>query len=536
MKISHKVFISLTKIPSLSSFLFPSPSSSPSSHPPLSRQALQEDVSLVCVQGCNLSDSSVYPNSVLLRIHKQPIDSRLLEKDLSLRLLQNFLSASSHHRHRLSRIVLVQNVIPTPGTAQSSTGSGGSQSAEEVQNQISYLFDIHSSPPSTSSALQQIQAFHTQAQNQSYLDLFLSSLLKWRIQVVLCPEPIPLQVLDLCAEHHVILLPCNASCLAQLSGLLQLECVEDVVDLTKETVSDESKYELTVSLLDPVRVIDNEDGVQEGASLFAQQESTLFILTVSSHSAQLSSPAILNPITSYPAPFLPEYRPHTVVVIRAPSAISGAQLHDRIRRCLSRLSHLVCPSDDYCGLHLQHASSSHLASQLLCGGGLVELLCALECSELLNRAEIESRWTDEQHPTLVFVQSFQTVFEKFVRLINLNNGMTEETSLRLWEESRKTLTEALAVHSPRGRPGAMAGAAHQSITQLVFELPTQVKWKLVAPVDPAQVGDELHSCRQSEGKVLSPHPPLDIFSIKREMIQTALYAVRLILNTETIDQ
>jgi hypothetical protein len=540
MKIAREVFISITRIQSLYSLLFSSPvtvtSSPPSTSPPLftSRQSIHEAVSLIYVQGCNLSDSSVHPNSVLLRMNKQPKDSRLIENDASLRLLQNFWSSYSHHSHRLSRIVLVQNVIPTPGYGQSSDGGGGgSQSADELQNQISYIFNIQSSssalPSSSSSSsspfpstLQQLQAIHSHSQSHSYLDLFLSSLLNWKVQMILCPEPIPLQVLDLCAANQIIILPCSVSALTQLSGLLQIEIVEDIVDLTDGTVSDDSKYEIVVKILDPVRVIDNEDGVQEGASLFSQQESTLFILTVKERSVPSLTPTATTVVT-----YLPEYRPHTVVVLRCPSAISGYQLHDRILRCLSRLSHLVCPRDDYCGSHLHISSSPQVDShcpQLLCGGGLVELLCAMECSNLWNRHKGEGEGKQGKD-SLLLLRSLQYVFERFVQTINLNNGATEASSLTLWEESQRGLREAVD-HSRH--EAAFAAQESESVIRLVSELPAHLKWNLVAPVT---VGEEFHTCDRRQ----SPHPPLDIFSIKRDMIQTALYTVRLILSTGTIE-
>jgi hypothetical protein len=546
MRIAREVFESITNISSLSSTLFPLPLSRthavPSCLPHLlrSRQWVRENLSVICVQGCDLSSSSVHPNSVILTMQKQSKDPRLVDKDTSLRILHNFLSSYSHHKQVISRVVLVQNVISSSISCQSSDGRGGSQSAEELQHQVSYIYNIQSPSPQLSATAatglqEDLKSLHNlSSHRQSYLGKMISSLKLWKIQLILCPEPIPSEVIDACSEHHIIILPCPLPLLHKLSRLLLIEPVEDLLDLTEDSVttvtSSNSQHEgvLTIKLENTVRVIDDADGVQEGAALYPQQESSLFILSVITSAPSFPSHSPSPPL---PMRFLPEHSPHTSVILRCPSAISGSHLRDRIFRCLSRLAHLLCQSNDYCGFHLS-SSAWDLSPQLLCGGGLVELLCAIECSSLLSS---EGSLEDESR---AFLRGFRDVFQRFVQIINENNGATEEESLRSWEESEASLREAiqLSCHSQE----MIDEHQPMNLTKLVSELPCPTKWKLVPPVQIASSAD-LHTCGCD--RVLSPssralrrhqHPPLDLYSLKIEMIQAALYAVKLILHIDTV--
>jgi hypothetical protein len=509
MKIARETFESLTNINSISSTLFsPRHSHSPLSNLVRSRQWVRENISVICVQGCDLSASTVHPNSVILTMQKQPKDIRLVDKDTSLRILHNFLSSYSHHKRQISQVVLVQNVISSSSFSQSSDGRGGSQSAEELQNQLSYIYNFQSSKPSSlltpaTASQQTLKSIHCLTDQESYLNKMLSTLKLWKIQLILCPEPIPSEVIDICSEHHIIILPCPLPMLHKLSHLLLIEPVEDILDLTEESVTSSGSQTITIQLEDTVRVVDDADGVQEGSALYTQQESSLFILSVTG----------LPPSPPLPDFLLSEYSPHTSVILRCPSAISGYNLRDRVFRCLSRLAHLLCQRNDYCGSQLSSnfSTSWDLSPQILCGGGLVEMLCAMECSSLLSSPNHE----DESR---AFLGGFRDVFQRFVRIINENNGATEEESLKYWEESEISLWAAIQL-SPYS-------SQKIDVTQLVSDLPCPAKWKLVPPVQIVS-GDPLpHSTPQ--------HPPLDIYSLKIEMIKAALYAVKLILHIDTV--
>lgn len=513
MKLSKRIFSSLLRTPSLSSAIFSRHAVPTTFH---SRIWVKKMVSMICVQGCNLSDSSIHPNAVILHLTKQSNDPRLVDQDYSLRILQNCKSSYLHHKKFISRTILVHNILSVSSNTHTSDGRGGSQSAEEMQHRLSYIYNIQSS--NTHIVQQNIAAVHNQINSDNYISRLLSTLLMWKIQMIVCLGPIPAEIIDLCAEHHIIILPCTLRGLSQLSHLLQTESIEDPLDIIEETVSNQ-KYQILIDIEETVRIIDNEDGVQEGASLYSQQESTLYILTITDNSSsvhQESSP-------------LPEYYPHTSVILRCPSAIVGYNLYHRIYRCLSRISHLICRNNDYCGniTSANRDTEGFSSPELMCGGGLVELICAMEISSQLSKS----------HQFFPFLHSFQYIFETYVRIINENNGADHELCLQYWEQSKISLLSTIS----QSHSTSTGTFINSNFLQQITELSSSIKWKLISPIqinntclsvantqDPSQTSSSFHELHPSP---TLPPPPLDIYSLKVNAMKIAIYTIKLIFNT-----
>ena len=358
-----------------------------------SRKWIKNLVSIYSIQGCNLTDSKVYSNTIALFIEKEHCSSHQLPREISvknnnsIRILHNCQNSYNYHQKKISRVLLIQNIIVIKGTNSNVLfddgydGQGGSNQAQEIQNEIRYIYNISSTPfvPSNLSQTGSCSSNHSFSSTSqinhfnAYLDKILRKLLQYEIQMILCPEPIPIELLDICTQYHIVILPCHPSLLVKFSHMLQVYILDDILDLTDDMYDSNSNNNfIEIQINDMVRYIDDSDGVQEGMILYTQQESIMFLLTVHKLNSDNCNPPIL----------FPSYQPHTTVILSCPTGILGYQLQFRILRCLSRLSHLTSPNDHYIGHLLPSLSSlssqsSSFSSQLICGGGLVELLCSI---------------------------------------------------------------------------------------------------------------------------------------------------------------
>jgi hypothetical protein len=415
------------------------------------------------------------------------------------------------------------------------SGSGGSQQADALQQQVSH---IHSSTTST-------EAFETILQlnkTHTYTEKALAHLLDLNVQVLLCPYSVPLKLVDACYENGICVIPMSTENLHIMAKLAEADVMEDVLDLYPECLGcrttggnrNNPKF-VHIRAQDCVRRVLSDDP----DAIYKSQNSVMLLVQITKDNNKNTSNDVDEhyatssthmPYANSSSGAEKRGKRHVSVLVTCPTAVMGSMMEDRIRKCVSRIDLVRQGSSVTAGGRggwtaadvtsppcppKQQSRCRSIRRNVVPGGGVVELLCAMHIQTFKNEN------TAETFSALMYADKLIQSLQDFAYTVNTNNGLTPGHSMTRWSTCMKEVLNAeeewkRMIYSQSS--GGNSSSPSTTLMDFASSLDTMQLLNLPRPI-------ELDGHAEPRSIVL------DVASLKMEAMRVACFAVKTILGT-----